>query len=314
MRPADLGLLLALALLWGGSFLFIRVAVPALGPVTLVAARLVIGAALLYGYARVTRRRLALRPHARPLVVLGLLNAALPYLLISAAELRLTASFAAVLNATVPLFAAAFGAAWLGERLTARRVAGLVAGVAGVAVIVGWSPVPLDRGTVLGVLAMLAGSASYAGAGIYARLRLRGVPTPTLALGQQLGALAWLALPAIAWPPSRVPPAAAVWSVLALGVLSTGVAYLLYFRLLDRVGPTRTSTVTYLLPVVGMLWGALFLGEAVGAGMLAGLAIVLASVLLVNDVRLAPLVARRRHDAGEARPSGHARVERDRVA
>jgi drug/metabolite transporter (DMT)-like permease len=286
VTPLDAALLLVLSLLWGGSFLFIRVAVPSVGPVALVIARLLIGAVLLYAFARATRRPLALRPHARPLAVLGLLNAALPYVLISAAELRLTASFAAVLNATVPLFAATFGAIWLRERLTARRGAGLLAGLAGVCVMVGWSPAPMTRDTLLAVLAMLAGSASYAAAGIYARLRLRGLPTHALALGQQLGALAWLALPGLVWRPREVPPPAAAWSVLALGVLSTAVAYLLYFQRLERVGPTRTATVTYLLPVVGILWGTTVLGEHVTTGMLVGLGTVLASVLLVNDVRL----------------------------
>jgi drug/metabolite transporter (DMT)-like permease len=152
--------------------------------------------------------------------------------------------------------------------------------------MVGWSPVELDGPTVLAVLAMLGGSASYAAAGIYARRALRGVSTHALALGQQLGALVWLVLPGLAFFPRAMPSPAASWSLAALGVLSTGVAYLLYFRLLARVGPTGTSTVTYLLPVVGMFWGALLLDEPVTAGMLAGLAIVLGSVVLVNDVRL----------------------------
>lgn len=291
MKPADIAQLLLLALLWGGSFLFIRVAVPAFGPAALVLVRVALGAALLYGVALVLRRPLVLRPYAARLIVLGLLNAALPYLLISAAELRLTAGFAAVLNATAPLFAATFGAVWLGERLTASRLVGLLGGVLGVGVMIGWSPVPLDGATLLAVLAMLAGSASYAGAGIYARLRLRGVPVPTLALGQQLGALAWLALPGVLWAPRTLPPAAAAGSVLALGVLSTAVAYLLYFRLLERMGPTGVSTVTYLMPVAGISWGALLLGEEVSGGMVLGLGLVLVSVLLVNQVRIGGLLA-----------------------
>ncbi|HEU4700769.1 MAG TPA: DMT family transporter [Gemmatimonadales bacterium] len=290
MTPRDAAALLALATLWGGSYLCIRVAVPAFGPAALVAARVAIGAAFLLAFARLTRRPLVLRPHAARLVVLGLLNAALPYVLISAAELRLTASFAAVLTATVPLFAAPFGALWLGERLTPRRVAGLAAGVVGVAVMVGWSPAPLTAPTLLAIAALLAASASYAGAGIYARLALRGVPTHTLALGQQLGALAWLAVPGLVWAPRHVPPAPALWATLALGALSTGVAYLLYFRLLERLGPTGTSTVTYLLPVAGLLWGAALLGEPVTAGLIAGLALVLASVVLVNEVRVGALL------------------------
>jgi drug/metabolite transporter (DMT)-like permease len=286
MTLIDLALLLGLATLWGGSYFFIRVAVPAFGPAALVVLRVIIGGVLLWAIARATRRRIDLRPHLPRLVVLGLLNAALPYMLISVAELHLTASFAAILGATVPLFAAAFGARLLGERLGAARVGGLVMGVVGVAVIVGWGPMTLDTATLLSVVAMLAASASYASAGIYTKLRLRGVPTFTLALGQQLGAFVWLALPGALLPPHAVPSLPAIGSLLALGALSTAVAYLLYFRLLERVGPTKTTTVTYLIPIVGMLGGALVLREPLTAGMLAGLALVLGSVLLVNEVRL----------------------------
>jgi len=206
--------------------------------------------------------------------------------LISAAELHLTASFAAILGATVPLFAAALGARLLGERLGTARIAGLVMGVVGVAVMVGWGPMTLDTTTLLSVVAMLAASASYASAGIYTKLQLRGVPTFTLALGQQLGAFVWLAVPGALFPPRNVPSSSALGALFALGALSTAVAYLLYFRLLERVGPTKTTTVTYLIPIVGMLGGALVLREPLTAGMLAGLGLVLGSVLLVNEVRL----------------------------
>ena len=286
MTLLDLALLLGLATLWGGSYFFIRVAVPAFGPAALVMLRVVIGGVLLWAIARTTRRRIDLRPHLPRLVVLGLLNAALPYMLISAAELHLTASFAAILGATVPLFAAALGARLLDERLSATRIGGLVMGVVGVAVMVGWGPMTLDAKTLLSVVAMLAASASYAGAGIYTKLRLRGVPTFTLALGQQLGAFVWLAVPGVLVPPRVMPSLPAVGALLALGALSTAVAYLLYFRLLERVGPTKTTTVTYLIPIVGMLGGALVLREPLTAGMLAGLGLVLGSVLLVNEVRI----------------------------
>ena len=128
--------------------------------------------------------------------------------------------------------------------------------MAGVAVLVGWSPLPLTPWTALGVSATLAAAASCAGAGVHVRLRLKGVPTLTLALGQQVGALAWLALPGVTWAPRAVPPRGALWAVLALGILCTGVAYLPYFRLLERVGPTKAATITYLLPVFGLPNGA----------------------------------------------------------
>jgi drug/metabolite transporter (DMT)-like permease len=290
MTLLDLALLAALSTLWGGSYFFIRVAVPVFGPAALVALRVVIGGLLLWSFARVTRRPIVVRPHLRQLAMLGLLNAALPYMLISIAELRLTASFAAILGATVPLFAAALGARLLGERLTIARVGGLLMGVVGVAVMVGWGPMTLDLRTTLAVLAMLAASASYAGAGIYTKLRLRGVSTYSLALGQQLGAFVWLAVPGLALVPRVAPTLPALGALLALGALSTAVAYLLYFRLLERIGPTKTTTVTYLIPIVGMVGGALVLHEPLTGGMLAGLGLVLGSVLLVNEVRIGALL------------------------
>ena len=294
MTPLDLLLLLGLSILWGGSYFFIRVAVPAFGPASLVVLRVVIGGLLLWALALATRRPIAIRQHAPRLVILGLLNAALPYMLISAAELHLTASFAAILGATVPLFAAALGARLLGERLTVARIGGLVMGIVGVAVMVGWGPMALDVTTAAAVLAMLAASASYAGAGIYARLKLRGVPTFSLALGQQFGAFVWLAVPGVVLAPQHAPSLAAIGSLVALGALSTALAYLLYFRLLERIGPTKTTTVTYLIPIVGMLGGALVLREPLTGGMLAGLALVLGSVLLVNEVRIGSLFSSRR--------------------
>lgn len=285
MKLRDALMLVVLAAVWGGSFVLIRISVPSFGPTALVTARVLLAAVLLFAFAAALRRQLVLRPYARRLLVLGALNAALPYVLISAAELRLTASFAALLNATVPLFATWFGALWLEERLTPARWVGLFAGMVGVATMVGWSPVPLTAGTSLAVLAMLAGSASYALSGIYTKLRLGGVPAYTLAFGQQLGALVWLALPSVAFAPRSVPPAPALLATLALGVLCTAFAYLLYFRLIDRVGPTKTSTVTYVVPAFGALWGTLFLDEPVTAGMVAGFACVLVSVMLVTEVR-----------------------------
>ena len=293
MTPIDLLLLAALATLWGGSYFFIRVAVPEFGPAALVALRVVIGGLLLWGMARAFRRPIVVRQHLPRLAILGLLNAALPFMLISTAELHLTASFAAILGATVPLFAAAFGARLLGERLGASRLTGLLLGIVGVAVMVGWGPMALDLTTGLSVLALLVASASYASSGIYTKLKLKGVSTYSLALGQQIGALVWLVVPGAVLLPRTVPSSAAMGALLALGALSTALAYLIFFKLLERVGPTKTTTVTYLIPIVGMLAGALVLGEPLTGGMLVGLVLVLASVLLVNEVRIGSLLPAR---------------------
>ncbi|HEX5830989.1 MAG TPA: DMT family transporter, partial [Gemmatimonadaceae bacterium] len=307
MRAKELAALVVLAALWGGSFLFIRVAAPALGPFPLAAGRVMLAALVLWAGMRAFGQRPAIRANARKLLVLGALNAAVPFSLIAAAELRLTASLAAMLNATVPLWGALFGVLWLGERVTVRRAAGLVLGVVGVGVLVGWSPMAMSTGTLLSVGAMLAATCAYALAGVYTKRALGGVPASTLALGQQLAAAAWLVAPALWRLPQAQPTRPAMLALLALALLSTTVAYLLYFHLIAAIGPTKASTTAYLLPVFGTVWGALFLGEAVSAGMLVGLAVVLGSVLLVNDVRLGRLAPRSRRSALGARPSASRR-------
>lgn len=290
MKRRDLAALFLLGALWGGSFLFIRIAATSLGAFPLAAGRVLLAAVMLWIGMRAMGRRAELRGRMGKLLVLGALNAAIPFSLIAGAELRLTASLAAMLNATVPLWATLFGAIWLGERLTRRRAAGLALGVVGVVALVGWSPFMLDVATMLSILATLVATCAYGLSGVYIRRQLSGVAAPTLALGQQLGALTWLLIPALWQLPAAHPTRQAVVAVVALAVLSTTVAYLLYFHLVATIGPTKTTTVTYLLPVFGMLWGAIFLHEPLTRGMLAGLALILGSVVLVTEVRVSALL------------------------
>jgi len=282
VKPIDLATLLVMGALWGGSYLFIRVGVPELGPLPLMGGRVVLAALILWLGLRAMGRRPVIRPHLRPLLIIGLSNAALPFTLIAWAELRLGASLAAVLGATVPLFGAVLSAVWLGERLTAMRISGLATGLIGVLVLTGWSPVPLDAPTILAIGATLLASFSYAGSGVYVRRALRGIPAGTLALGQQLGAAAWLVIPALFLLPEARPSSTALGAMAALAALSTALAFVLFFRMIERVGPTQTQTVTYITPAFGMLWGTLFLDEPITRGMLAGFGLVLMGMLLVN--------------------------------
>lgn len=284
MRPAELLALLALGAVWGGSFFFIRVAVPDFGPVPLMAARVGLAALLLGGLLAGRRRPLALRSHWRGLLVLGAANAAVPFVLIAVAELHITASLASILNAAQPSFAALIGWYGFGERLTVGQRWGLVLGAVSVAVLVGWSPLPGTFEVGLAVAAMMAAAALYAWAGIYATRSLSDVPRPTLVFGQQAAAAVWLAIPGVAGAPSTLPSAEATWALLGLVVLSTVVAYSLYFYLLERVGPTRTYTVTYIIPVFGVIWGWWLLDEPVTAGMLAGAVGIGVSLVLVNRI------------------------------
>jgi len=284
MSAKDLGALVLLGMLWGGSFLFIRVAVPVLGPFVLVELRVGLAALALVLYAVAVGRVPKLRGRWREFVLIGALNAALPFSLISAAEIELTASLAAILNSTTVLFTSLVAAAWMGERLTKGRVGGVILGIAGVAVLVGWDPVALNGPVLLSVGAMLCGSLCYGLGAVYTKRTFAGVPSLALAVGQQAAAATILLPLAAVSPPAEAPSLIVVLSVLGLALLSTAVAYLLYFYLISSVGPTKTSTVTFLVPVFGLLLGVLLLNEPVGAGTLAGLGIILLSVALVIGI------------------------------
>ncbi|MGI8477184.1 MAG: DMT family transporter [Thermomicrobiales bacterium] len=286
MKPKDWATLISLAAIWGASFLFMRVAAPVLGPVIVAFLRVAIAGGALLVYAAATRRLPDLRTLGRPFLVLGLLNAAIPYTLFTAAELHLTASLAAILNATTPLFAATVAAVWSRQRLTGGMIGGLVLGFVGVGLLMGWSPLPRSTAFALSVAACLVASLSYGVATNYAKRALVGVPPLASATGQQIGAallLAPIAIPVAATGRTDFSPSPhAALAVVALALLCTSVAYLLYFRLIESVGAVSTASVTFLLPVFGILWGGLFLGERIRAGMILGLAVILGSVVLVT--------------------------------
>src|SRR5919202_2498562 len=176
MRLRDFAGLLLLGALWGGSFLFIRVAVPELGPFPLVGLRVGLAAAALFIYALAASRVPKIRYRWRSFLVLGFLNAAVPFSLISAAEIHLTASLAAILNSTTVMFTAIVAAVWMGDALTARKVVGIILGIVGVTVLVGWDPVPLNGVVLLSVAAMLVASLSYALGATYAKQAFSGIP------------------------------------------------------------------------------------------------------------------------------------------
>ena len=286
MRPKDLGALMLLGALWGGSFLFIRVAVPALGPFVLMELRVGLAVVALTLYALAVGRLSKLRARWREFLIIGTVNTAIPFSLIAAAEIYLTASLAAILNSTTVLFTALVAAVWMGDPLTMRKVVGVILGIVGVAVLVGWDPIELSGVVLLSVGAMLAASLSYALGAVYIKRTFEGIPPLSMSLGQLTGgAIILLPLAAASLPGER-PSAAVTFSVLGLALLSTAVAYLLYFRLIENVGPTSTVTVTLLVPIFGLLFGVLLLDEPFGPGTLVGLGIILLSVALVTGIRL----------------------------
>lgn len=280
MSARSVALLVILAALWGGSFVFMRVAVPALGPVPLAFVRVALAAAVLLAVAYAQRRMPDFRARWRDFAVVGIVNSALPFVLFCYAEQYVTASTAAILNATSPFFGAIAAAIWLGEALTWRKAAGMAIGFTGVAVLVGWHPESMTRDTTLAIAACLAAALCYGLGGTYTRRRLAGVPSFAVACASQLAAAIVLA-PAtpLATIPGPVTPLV-IANVVALALASTAAAYLIYFKLIADVGPTRALTVTFLIPLFGVLWGYLFLGEVLTPGMFAGGALIVAGTTL----------------------------------
>lgn len=287
MRPWSVGALLLLGAIWGASFLFIGLAVQAFGPVVMMFLRVTAAGAILAGLARVSGPAepsavgLAWRRNWRRYAVVGLLNCALPFTLIAFSELRLTVSLAAVLNSTTPLFTVLIAALSGGQPLAMRTILGVLLGILGVAVLVGAGPLTLTLDLGIAVLASLLAALCYGGATVYAARHLTGLAPIQASVAQLSSAAVLLAIPAMVTLPTSVPSFTAVGALLALIVLSTSVAYLLYFSLLRRIGSTGTASVTFLVPVFGSLWGALFLHEPFTSGMLIGMVLILLSVGLV---------------------------------
>jgi drug/metabolite transporter (DMT)-like permease len=293
-------LLITLAAVWGASYLFIKVAVRDLEPTVLMDARALIAAVLLIAYLAVTLGGHAaaqqLRGAWREVLVLGAINAAIPFTLVGWGEKHIDSSVAGIAQATVPLFSVLVGL-WLlpHERITRERWVGVGLGIVGVAALVGLDPSG-GGWAVAGTLAVVLSSLSYASAGIYGQLRVATVPGPVLAAGSMLAAFVMLLPFALVQLPSHAPGSKAVGSLLALGILGTALAQLVLFRLLATAGARRTSLVTYLMPVFALAYGAWLLDEPVTTSAVLGLVLILAGVALGSGAVRRPS----RHAAGAA--------------
>lgn len=275
MKPRDLADLVLLAALWGGSFLFMRYAAPAFGALPLMWLRVAIATACLLPVLVLRGQVGALRARIGVVTVMGLFNSAIPFVLIAWATLSITAGLASILNAAVPIMTALIGAVWLRDRLGAGRVAGLVIGMAGVVLLAADKADFKPGGSGWALLAMVGATLCYGFAANFTKRHLTGVPPMVNAAGSQIvSAVALTPFALWAWPAQT--PAPLAWAAAAvLGVGCTAIAYVLFFRLIERVGASRAVTVTFLVPVFGTLWGALFLGESVTVSMLLGGAVVL---------------------------------------
>lgn len=284
MKSRDIADLLLLAALWGASFLFIRLGAAEFGPVTLAALRCLGASLCLLPMLLWRGQAQALRANWRAIGWVGIVNSALPFSLYGVAMLAINAGLSAIFNAATPLWAAAIGALWLHERLGPMRVLGLLIGLAGV-VGLAWNKAGFTANehgvsAALAIGACLLATAAYGYGGNFTKRYLSGLPPMALATGSQLSAAIVLAVPAWVQRPAA-PPSTTAWIALALlAVLCTGVAYILYFRLIARTGPTNAAAVTFLIPAFAAVFGWLFLDEAITWPMLIGGVVILAGTAL----------------------------------
>ena len=281
MSPADIARLFALAAVWSISFVFQRVLVPVLGPVWVPMLRALIAGVALCAWFAVIGRDGRVREHWRGYAFVGVLNCALPFVFYGLAAIHLPASYLVITNALVPLVAAPLSAVWLGERLTLAKVIGLLAGAAGVALVSRAGPITPDATFAWSIAACLGAVLCYALSGVWLKKR-GGHLDPIAAAGWSQLFAGFVLIPALPFAPIKgaITPLI-VANVFALALLCSGVAYLLYFRLIANVGPTRAMTVTFLMPALGMLWGVLFLDEIVTLPMIAGAALIIAGTAVV---------------------------------
>ncbi|NIP98901.1 MAG: DMT family transporter [Akkermansiaceae bacterium] len=292
MSFSDLGRLTLLSAIWGASFLFLRVAAPEFGPFALILIRTAGGALILLPFLLRPANRPILATHAGSLLLQGIYNSALPFCLIGWAALSLEAGFTSLLNASTPIFTAIIGFCWLRIPLQRSQVIGLVIGFAGIAILAGDQLTFKKGGTGWAVLAVLVASCSYGMAGHYAKLRFAGIPPMAVSAGS-LFYSSFLLLPlGFCFWPSTLPSAPAIASAIALALICTALAFVLFFDVLSRTGATAAATVTFVIPVFGVLWGVLFLQEEITIRMMLGMAVALCGTALVT--KLLPPTRRRK--------------------
>ncbi|WP_425317295.1 DMT family transporter [Stutzerimonas chloritidismutans] len=293
MRPLDMFRLLALAAIWGASFLFLRIIAPVLGTFPTAFFRVLLASAGLLVILLLLRTRWDFRGKLGLCLVLGVINSGLPFALYSVAAQLVPAGYSAIFNATTPMMGVLIGALFFAEELTLAKIIGVFSGLGGVALLMRIGPVPFDTELLLGALACLGATACYGFGGFLTRRWInqgKGLDSEVVAFGSQLGATLCL-LPLFGLSLLNAPPVnwgdSTVWlSLLGLGLVCTAFAYILYFRLLADIGPVKTLTVTFLIPPFGVLWGVIFLDEPLSWAYVQGGALIALALWLI--LRQAP--------------------------
>ena len=289
MTSSDIIRLLTLAAIWGSSFLFMRVASPVLESAYLAEGRVLLAAIFLYGLALYLKRNRNLLDHWKHYLIMGFLNSAFPFVLFGFAALNLSTSQLSILNSTAPIWGFVIGLFIGNEKFKIKRGLGLLLGVIGVGVLFGTSPTSVNASTYQSIAFGLGAAVSYGLASNYAK-KSKGVEPFDNAHGS-MWASAFLLIPTLFFIPVRGEPTALVLgAVIAIGVLCSGIAYLLYFRLIKDVGAASALTVTFLIPVFGTLWRILFLGEQLTLNAAIGMAIIIVGTAMVAEFDIKKLI------------------------
>lgn len=281
MSPLNLLRLITLAACWGIAFVFIRVAVPYFGPVALVDVRVLAASSVLILYALATGIKLDFVTHWKRFVAVGALNSGIPFCLVALAQSQMSVAYAVILVSVTPLVSAVIAAVWIKDPFSISKGIGLVLGIAGVALLLGWTPSGAEAPPTWAVACALAATISYGMAGVYTKRYCADMPALEVAAGSQL-ATGVMLLPLVAvFPPHAWPTPLAWANALALAVLCTALAFLLYFRLIVNVGPVKALTVNFLAPLFGVTGGIVLLGETASANVFLGAAVILIGTGLV---------------------------------
>ncbi len=281
-RTADILKLIMLGAIWGGAFIFMRIACPVLGAMVVTDGRIVLAALIMVCLCVVSRIPLNWKANWCHFLAVGFTNSAVPYFLFAFAALYIPAGYSAILNATAPFFGALLAAYWLYDRLTYRKIAGLALGFSGVAVVSAHGVLTMNMMSLVAMVACLIASMCYGIVALYIKKYALHIPPEVLAAGS-LSSASVLLLPFVfnQLPPLEVVTIASVASVIALGVICTALALFLYYQLIKNIGPSKALTVTFLIPIFGIIWAALFLGEPITAHILVGCALIISGVFLV---------------------------------
>lgn len=284
MQPKYLFELLLLASLWGGSFIFMRIGSPEFGPILFMALRTLTASLFLLPLVFITKKQSAFHGYKVKIFIVGLFNTAIPFVLFGYATLTLSGGLTSVLNATTPMFGAIVAYLWFRDKMSISATFGLLLGFVGVYVLMIDKITLGQQNILLPTLAALLASLCYGISASFTKRYLSGISSIVLASGSQVASTLVLLPISVFFLPSQMPSTAAITSVLLLGVLCTGVAYIIFFHLIANLGPAKAISVTYLIPAFGLLWGSLFLDELITSSMIVGCGVILTGVSLATGV------------------------------